>query len=74
MTEMLVADLQETLGKVKLLSGYLPICASCKKIRDDKGTWNQIEQYIRDRSDAEFTHGICPECTQKLYPEFSSNK
>lgn len=72
--EMLVADLQETLGKVKLLSGHLPICSSCKKIRDDKGSWNQIELYIRERSEAEFTHGICPECTKKLYPTFTSDK
>ena len=72
--EMLVADLQETLGKVKLLSGHLPICSSCKKIRDDKGSWSQIELYIRERSEAEFTHGICPECAKKLYPEFTSDK
>lgn len=72
--QMLVADLQETLGKVKLLSGHLPICASCKKIRDDEGSWNQIEKYIRDRSEAEFSHGICPECAKKLYPEFTSDE
>lgn len=72
--EMLVEELQSTLGKVKLLSGHLPICASCKKIRDDEGDWNQIEKYIRDRSEAEFTHGICPECAKKLYPEFSTDK
>lgn len=50
------------------LSGMLPICASCKKIRDDKGYWNQIETYIKAHSDAKFTHGICPECSEKLYP------
>lgn len=72
--QMLVADLQETLGKVKQLSGHLPICASCKKIRDDEGAWNQIELYIRERSEAEFTHGICPACAKKLYPEFLSDK
>jgi hypothetical protein len=51
----------------KSLKGLLPICANCKKIRDDKGSWNQIESYIQDRSDAEFTHGMCPECSQTLY-------
>jgi len=60
------------LGTVKKLSGMLPICASCKKIRDDKGYWTQIEAYIRDHSEAEFSHGICPECMKKLYPEFCS--
>ena len=60
--------LQESLEKVKLLSGLLPICANCKKIRDDKGYWIQIENYIRDHSEADFSHGICPECAHKLYP------
>ncbi len=62
--------LQETLDQVNQLSGLLPICASCKKIRDDKGYWNQIEAYIQDHSEAGFSHGICPECARKLYPEF----
>lgn len=61
----LIFELQNALTKVKQLSGLLPICASCKKIRDDKGYWNQIEVYIRDHSEAEFTHGICPECQEK---------
>jgi sensor domain CHASE-containing protein len=65
--EKLIAELQEALSRVKVLSGMLPICSSCKKIRDDKGYWNQIESYIRAHSDAEFSHGICPECTKKLY-------
>ena len=65
-----VTDLQEALGKVKMLSGLLPICASCKKIRDDKGYWNQIESFIHDHSEAEFSHGICPECAKQLYPDF----
>ena len=61
--------------KVKVLSGFLPICASCKKIRDDDGYWNQIEEYIQTRSEAEFSHSICPECAEKLYPElFNKNK
>lgn len=63
-------ELQDALSKVKLLGGLLPICASCKKIRDDKGYWQQIEAYIRDHSEAEFSHGICPECARTLYPEY----
>ena len=63
-------NLQKALAKVKTLSGLLPICSNCKKIRDDKGYWNQIEAYIRDHSEADFSHGICPECAKKLYPEF----
>lgn len=66
----LIDGLQEALDKVNLLGGLLPICASCKKIRDDKGYWNQVETYIRDHSEAEFSHGICPDCAKKLYPEF----
>lgn len=68
--ERLIGELQGALSKVKLLNGLLPICASCKKIRDDKGYWQQIEAYIRDHSEVEFSHGICPECAKKLYPEF----
>ena len=52
---------------VKVLSGMLPICCSCKKIRDDNGYWEQVEVYVRDHSEAEFSHGICPECMEKLY-------
>jgi GAF domain-containing protein len=68
--EKLIGDLQKTLSEVKTLKGIFPICASCKKIRDDKGYWNQVEVYIRDRSEAEFSHGICPDCMKKLYPDF----
>jgi len=60
--------LQKAIAEIKTLSGLLPICASCKKIRDDKGYWNQIESYICDHSDAVFSHGICPDCRKKLYP------
>ncbi len=63
----LLHELQEAFKKVKTLSGFLPICANCKKIRDDKGYWNQIEEYIRDHSEAEFSHGICPGCAKKIY-------
>ena len=64
--------LEEALVQVKTLSGLLPICSSCKKIRDDKGYWNQIESYIRDHSEAEFSHSICPECLQRLYPDLNT--
>lgn len=70
--ERLVRELQAALNEVKTLSGLLPICAHCKKIRDDQGYWNQIELYIRHHSDARFTHSICPECSTKFYPELFS--
>lgn len=63
------AVLAETLANVKQLSGLLPICASCKKIRDDQGYWSQIEEYVRDHSEADFSHGICPDCARRLYPD-----
>ena len=68
-SELRNAQLQEALDEVKVLSGLLPICAGCKKIRDDTGYWHQVEVYIRDHSEAEFSHGICPECTKEHYPE-----
>lgn len=68
--EQLVTELQRALDEIKTLQGILPICASCKKIRDDKGYWEQIEIYIREHAGVEFTHGICPECSKKLYPHF----
>ena len=70
----LIVDLKDALSEVKTLSGLLPICASCKKIRDDHGYWNQIESYIRDHSEVEFSHSICPECAKKLYPEIYKEK
>ena len=60
-------DLRDALEQIKTLSGLIPICASCKKIRDDKGYWNQLETYIQEHTEAEFSHGICPECMKKLY-------
>lgn len=66
----LITELREAMANIQTLKGYLPICASCKKIRDDRGYWNQIETYIRDHSEAEFSHGICPDCAKKLYPEY----
>lgn len=62
-------ELEKALSEIKTLSGILPICSHCKKIRDDKGYWNQIEAYIREHSEAEFSHGICQECAKKLYPD-----
>ena len=72
--EKLIYELQDALGKIKTLSGLLPICSWCKKIRDDEGYWNQIETYIGDHSEAEFTHSICPECMKKRYPDSADNK
>lgn len=67
--ERLIDELQEALANVKALSGLLPICSGCKKIRDDKGYWNQIESYIQRHSDAKFSHGMCPDCIKKYFPE-----
>ena len=67
--ENLIHDLQEALANIKTMSGLIPICAGCKKIRVDSGFWQQIEAYISDHSEAVFSHGICPECAIKLYPE-----
>ena len=66
--EQLIAELRDAMGKVKTLSGLLPICASCKKIRNQSGQWQVLELYIRDHSQADFSHGICPECRARLYP------
>jgi len=70
----LIVELKDALSEVKTLSGLLPICASCKKIRDDRGYWNQIESFIHDHSEAKFSHSICPECAKKLYPEIYKKK
>ena len=66
----LINTLEEALARVKQLSGLLPICASCKKIRDSNGNWTQVESYIREHSEAHFSHGMCNECAAKLYPQF----
>jgi len=65
--EKLITELKDALEKIKKLQGLLPICSNCKKIRDDKGYWNQLESYIEKYSNASFSHGICPECSDKLY-------
>ena len=66
----LIRDLQKALSEVKRLSGLLPICASCKKIRNDQGYWSQVEAYIEEHSEAVFTHSVCPDCARALYPGF----
>ncbi len=68
--ERLVHELEDAMANLKLLRGFLPICSSCKKIRNDAGAWQQLEVYVRDHSEAEFSHGLCPACMIRLYPEF----
>jgi DNA-binding response OmpR family regulator len=63
------AELEAALAKVKLLGGLLPICSGCKKVRDDKGYWSQVESYVEEHSNVTFTHGLCPDCLKRLYPE-----
>jgi len=64
-----ISLLQDALHDVKVLKGFLPICAQCKNIRDDQGYWNKVEKYISCHSEAIFTHGICPKCANDLYPD-----
>ena len=68
--EELIQELQDAFAKIKVLSGFIPICASCKKIRDDQGYWNQLEAYIQSRTEAQFSHGICPDCATSLYSDY----
>lgn len=72
--ERLIMELKNTIAKVRSLSGLLPICASCKNIRDDKGYWKQIEAYISEHTEAEFSHGLCPDCAVKIYPDHYKKK
>jgi hypothetical protein len=65
--DRLISELQVTLAKVKVLSGLIPVCSNCKKIRDDKGYWNRLESYIEKHSDATFSHGMCPDCSDEIY-------
>ena len=69
--ERLIAELQGAVANAKTLRGLIPICASCKKIRDDEGYWTQLETYLKQHSDAEFSHGLCLDCMRKLYPDLS---
>jgi len=66
--ERLISELSEALKQVRTLSGLLPICSNCRRIRNDKGYWERLEEYIQEHTDADFSHGICPECREKLYP------
>ena len=66
-------DLEKALKEVKVLEGIFPICSSCKAIRDDDGNWNQIESYLEKKSGASFSHGLCPDCYEKLYPDISND-
>jgi PAS domain S-box-containing protein len=72
--ERLNIRLQDAIDKIKTLRGLIPICAGCKKIRDDKGFWNHLEQYFEEHSDASFSHGLCPECFQKYFPDAAQPK
>ena len=67
----LIAKLHEAFAQIKTLRGLIPICSSCKNIRDDQGFWQQVESYVRDHTEAEFSHGICPNCLKTLYPQFA---
>lgn len=69
-----VEELRRALDQIKTLRGIVPICASCKKIRDDRGYWNQVEVYIRAHTEATFSHGLCPECAKKLYADFCTGE
>lgn len=68
--EQLIEELRTTLAEIKTLRGFIPICASCKKIRDDKGYWSRIEEYIQTHTEAQLSHGICPDCAKVLYPKY----
>jgi len=70
--ERLIGELREALARIETLHGLIPICAGCKKVRDDQGFWHQVEAYIEARSQAEFSHGLCPDCVARLYPEYAS--
>jgi len=72
--EEMITELQTALEQIKTLKGIVPICAHCKKIRDDKGYWEQVEAYVSKHSDAQFSHSICPDCRKEHYPQFSKAK
>ena len=72
--EKTIIELQDALAQVRTLTGLLPMCASCKKIRDDQGYWQAVEVYIRQHSDADFSHGLCPDCARKLYPDIFADE
>lgn len=70
----LIGELRDAMAKIRTLSGMLPICSSCKKIRDDKGYWKRLEAYIYEHTDAQLSHGLCPDCVKKLYPSYASKE
>ena len=72
--ELLIGDLQKAISEIKTLRGIIPICSSCKKIRDDQGFWKQVEAYVAERTGAEFSHGICPDCVARLYPDYQDKQ
>ena len=72
--KILKQRVEESLANIKVLGGLIPICSNCKKIRDDKGYWNLLEAYLLQHSEAKFTHGICPDCASKLYPDMFPEK
>ena len=72
--EKLISELQTALDEIKTLKGIIPICSYCKKIRDDQGYWNQLEGYIQEHSEAEFSHGVCKDCIREHYPDFEIAK
>ena len=69
--DQLILNLKKALDEIKTLRGIVPICAGCKKIRDDKGFWKHVETYVQEHSHAQFSHGICPDCQKELYPDYS---
>jgi PAS domain S-box-containing protein len=72
--EKLVGDLQNALERIRTLRGLIPICAVCKRVRDDKGYWRQVEAYVSEHSDATFSHGLCEECSRKMYPKYADGR
>ncbi|MCP4645986.1 MAG: DUF1638 domain-containing protein, partial [bacterium] len=72
--EVLINELQEAMDDIRTLRGIVPICAHCKNVRNDKGFWERVETYVRDNTEAEFSHGICPECRKELYPELEGEQ
>ena len=71
---IIIFTTERLLDKIQYLEGFLPVCASCKKIRDAGGSWSEMEIYIREHSDADFSHSICPACAERLYPELMAQK
>jgi hypothetical protein len=71
--DYLISELKESLLNIRTLEGIIPICMHCKEIRDDKGSWNQLEKYICEHTEAKFSHGVCDKCVEKYYPDHQKN-